>query len=100
MAVVLLVPVVKSRWKIQAEHKYHEPKWCNFHSIDWESRAFTCFEHYLLILKRSCTNGIWYTACVYCQLALARLQFHCKYGAPCKARNFNVVNIWTYVWQR
>jgi hypothetical protein len=26
MAVVLLVPVVKSRWKIQAEHKYHEPK--------------------------------------------------------------------------
>jgi hypothetical protein len=22
------------------------------------------------------------------------------YGAPCKARNFNVVHIWTYVWQR
>jgi hypothetical protein len=22
------------------------------------------------------------------------------YGAPCKARNFNVVCIWTYVWQR
>jgi hypothetical protein len=22
------------------------------------------------------------------------------YGAPCKARNFNVVYIWTYVWQR
>jgi hypothetical protein len=22
------------------------------------------------------------------------------YGAPCKARNFNVVRIWTYVWQR
>jgi hypothetical protein len=21
------------------------------------------------------------------------------YGAPCKARNFNVVYIWTYVWQ-
>jgi hypothetical protein len=26
MAVVLLVPVVKSRWKIQAEHQYNEPK--------------------------------------------------------------------------
>jgi hypothetical protein len=22
------------------------------------------------------------------------------YGAPCKVRNFNVVYIWTYVWQR
>jgi hypothetical protein len=22
------------------------------------------------------------------------------YGAPCKARNFNVVYMWTYVWQR
>jgi hypothetical protein len=22
------------------------------------------------------------------------------YGAPCKARNFNVIYIWTYVWQR
>jgi hypothetical protein len=22
------------------------------------------------------------------------------YGAPCKAKNFNVVYIWTYVWQR
>jgi hypothetical protein len=22
------------------------------------------------------------------------------YGAPCKARNFNVVYVWTYVWQR
>jgi hypothetical protein len=22
------------------------------------------------------------------------------YGAPCKARNVNVVYIWTYVWQR
>jgi hypothetical protein len=21
-------------------------------------------------------------------------------GAPCKARNFNVVYVWTYVWQR
>jgi hypothetical protein len=21
------------------------------------------------------------------------------YGAPCKARNFNVVYIWTYIWQ-
>jgi hypothetical protein len=21
------------------------------------------------------------------------------YGAPCKARNFNVVYVWTYIWQ-
>jgi hypothetical protein len=41
-----------------------KPTWCTFLSIDWESRAFTCFEHYLLILRRCYTNGAWYIACV------------------------------------
>jgi hypothetical protein len=41
-----------------------------------QSRASTCFEHYLLILRRRYTNGIWYTAYVLCQLALARLQHY------------------------
>jgi hypothetical protein len=36
-----------------------KPMWCTFHS-NWESKASTCFEHYLLILKRRFTNGIWY----------------------------------------
>jgi hypothetical protein len=31
-------------------------------------------------------------------LTLSLLMYIC--GAPCKARNFNVVYIWTYVWQR
>jgi hypothetical protein len=34
--------------------------WCTLHSIYWESRASTCFEHYLLILRRRFTNGTWY----------------------------------------
>jgi hypothetical protein len=29
---------------------------------DLESRACTCFEHYLLILRRCYTNGTWYIA--------------------------------------
>jgi hypothetical protein len=29
-----------------------------------ELRASTCFEHYLLILRRCYTNGSWYIACV------------------------------------
>jgi hypothetical protein len=33
--------------------------------------ASTCFEHYVLILKRRFTNGTWYTACVLCQLTAA-----------------------------
>jgi hypothetical protein len=33
------------------------------------------------------------------QLTLS-LPMPCKYGAPCKTRNFNVVYIWTHVWQR
>jgi hypothetical protein len=32
-----------------------KPMWCIFHSIYWELRAFTCFEHYLLISRRRCT---------------------------------------------
>jgi hypothetical protein len=31
----------------------------------------------LLILRKHFTNGIWYIACV-CQLAVARLKFHCN----------------------
>jgi hypothetical protein len=50
---------------------------CTFHWIYWESRASTCFEQYLLILRRCNTNSIWYTGCI-CQLAVVRLQFHCN----------------------
>jgi hypothetical protein len=32
-------------------------------------RASTCFEHYLLSLRRHCTNSTWYTVCVLRQLA-------------------------------
>jgi hypothetical protein len=39
------------------------------------ARTSTCFEHYLLILRKRCTNGIWYIACL-CQSAVARLQCH------------------------
>jgi hypothetical protein len=53
------------------------PTWCTYQSIYWESRASTCFEHYLLILRRRCTNDIWYITCV-CQLAVARLQWNCN----------------------
>jgi hypothetical protein len=35
---------------------------------------FTCFEHYLLILRRRYTNGTWYIACVLCQLAAPGLE--------------------------
>jgi len=48
------------------------------------------------------------TYCVfyYCYLAAVvgiltlRLLMSYMYGAPSKARNANVVYIWTYVWQR
>jgi hypothetical protein len=35
--------------------------------------SFTCFEHYLLILRRRYTSGAWYIACVLCQLAATRV---------------------------
>jgi hypothetical protein len=39
-----------------------KPTWYTFHSVYWESRASTCFEHYLLILRRRVTNGTSYVA--------------------------------------
>jgi hypothetical protein len=33
----------------------------------------TCFEHYLLILRRRSTNGTSYIACVLCQVAVTRV---------------------------
>jgi hypothetical protein len=53
-----------NRRTISKHHSVMKPTWCTFHSIYWESRTSTCFEHYLLILRRRYTNGIWYTACV------------------------------------
>jgi hypothetical protein len=34
------------------------------YSIYYELIASTCFEHYLLIFRRRCTNNDWYTECV------------------------------------
>jgi hypothetical protein len=45
-----------------------QPTWCTIYSIYWKLRASTCFEHYLLILRRRCTNGTWYISCVLCWL--------------------------------
>jgi hypothetical protein len=53
-----------------------KPTWCTFYSVYWESKASTCFEHYLLILRRCYTKVIWYIACVLCELAVVRLQWN------------------------
>jgi hypothetical protein len=43
------------------------------YSIYYESAASTCFEHYLLIFSRRCTNNNWYIVCVLCLLAATRV---------------------------
>ena len=57
--------------------------------------------YYLLIysniMESLCSN--YFSLC--CRLLLTlRLLISVIYGAPSKARNANVVYIWTYVWQR
>jgi hypothetical protein len=39
------------------------------YSIYYELTASTCFEHYLLIFRRRCTNNNWYFVCMLCLLA-------------------------------
>jgi hypothetical protein len=38
--------------------------------------ACTCFEHYVLILRRRRTNGTWCIACMLCQLAAPGLEWN------------------------
>jgi hypothetical protein len=60
-------------WPCIKVYQYSETNVMKFYSVYWESRACTCFEHYLLILRRRCTSGTWYIACVLCQLAATRV---------------------------
>jgi hypothetical protein len=46
-----------------------KPTWCTFCSIYSELMASTCFEHYLLILRKCYTSNTCYIACALCQLA-------------------------------
>jgi hypothetical protein len=52
------------------------------YSVYYELTASTCFEHYLLILRRLSKKNNWYIACVLCLLAATRveveLQVHSK----------------------
>jgi hypothetical protein len=41
----------------------------NVYSVYYKLEASPCFEHYLLIFRRRCSNGTWYIACVICQSA-------------------------------
>jgi hypothetical protein len=55
-----------------------KPTWCTFHSAYWESRASTCFEHYLFTLRKRCSRkGIWYVYCVrVCMVAVSLQSWH------------------------
>jgi hypothetical protein len=56
-----------------------------WYSVYYELTACTCFEHYLLIFRRRCTNNNRYIACVLYLLAATRVevghQFHFKPGS-------------------
>ena len=53
-----------------------------------------CIQLQVIIMSKSNTTGV-----LFIILTLRLLMSHI-YGAPSKARNANVVYIWTYVWQR
>jgi hypothetical protein len=59
----------------------------NYLVITYEKAAVTCCTFSLRYQPDSRIDP-WPTNVIYI------------YGAPCKARNFNVVSIWTSVWQR
>jgi hypothetical protein len=42
-------------------------------SVYYELTYSTCFQHYLLIFRRCCTNINWYIPCILCRLAATRI---------------------------
>jgi hypothetical protein len=56
-------------WPCIIIYYYHETNVMHFLFNLLRIKASTCFEHYLLNLRRCYTNGTWYIACVLCQLA-------------------------------
>jgi hypothetical protein len=52
-------------WLCIVVYQYSKTNEMHFlYSIYYELTAYVCFEHYLLIFRRHCTNNNWYTACV------------------------------------
>jgi hypothetical protein len=69
--------VIGNEWNEHKLHKYSETNVMLF-LFSLLRRVSTCFEHYLLILRRRYTNGTWYVASVLCQLTVSGLEFHLK----------------------
>jgi hypothetical protein len=51
------------------------------YSVYYELKAYACFEHYLLIFRRCCTNNNWYIVCVLCLLAATRFEVEAEMRA-------------------
>jgi hypothetical protein len=49
-------------WPCIIVYQYNETNMMHFWSNLLRIKASACFEHYLLTLRRCCTNGVWYIA--------------------------------------
>jgi hypothetical protein len=62
-------------------YQYNEINMMHFLFNLLELRASTCFEHYLLILRRRRTKCTWYTEFMLCLLAAPGLELRFNPGA-------------------
>ena len=74
------------------------------HLVDFITKKFVAMHGHMNVKKMA--NAILFHGWCYCDnfskkcILTLRLLMLYIYGAPSKARNANVVYIWTYVWQR
>jgi hypothetical protein len=79
---------------------------CNvYNQTEHSASIFTaqfCADFYSLKMEIAGVSGVANRLNRFTSLKLLTLSLLMSYiyGAPCKVRNFNVVYIWTYVWQR
>jgi hypothetical protein len=61
-------------WPCMVVYQYNETNEMHcMYSIYYELATSTCFEHYVLIFRRRCTNNNWYIACMLCLLVATRI---------------------------
>jgi hypothetical protein len=66
------------------------------HAFRHTDKQTTNYWHKVVIIHYTAVKHIYFKNVTILTLSLLMSYI---FGAPCKARNFNVVYIWTYVWQ-
>jgi len=88
--------VKNSIWTAWKARSYYVP----YHMIDRKNFYMAIMMNGVVLTLRLLMSYIYIYIYIYIYMCVCVCVCVCVCGAPSKARNANVVYIWTYVWQR